>query len=161
MKAKCLEKWNTFFQFFHDIRSLSQGKNKKMELAYVFMLGKALSHALYPTLNKRWVHSPKDSGLYGLVQTFKLKTSLCSKTSHVDRCMYFYVTCPSIRCTHNNITTYVTHTLGQVWAKILCPSPTSMPSLFRSPWAEPTNTCMGKARVSSSTSTKLTHEFWD
>jgi hypothetical protein len=44
--------------------------------------------------------------------------------------MYFYVTCPSIRCTPNNITTYVTHTLGQVWAKILCPSPTSMPSPF-------------------------------
>ncbi len=57
---------------------------------------------------------------HGLIN-FKLKTSLtgCKTTSHLW--LYFYGTCPSIICTQS--TPDVTHTLGQLWAKMLCSNP--------------------------------------
>jgi hypothetical protein len=56
---------------------------------------------------------------------FKLNTSLIqSRASHLDACICMGHAHSSIICTHNNLD--VTHTLGQVWAKILCPTPTPM-----------------------------------
>jgi hypothetical protein len=56
---------------------------------------------------------------------FKLNTSLIwSRASHLDMCICMGHAHLSIICTHNNLD--VTHTLGQVWVKILCPSSTPM-----------------------------------
>jgi len=82
------------------------------------------SHCLFFLFLKYFFHMKQAAHCAKI--PFELNTSLIrSRASHLNACICMGLHAhSSIICTHNNLD--VSHTLGQVWAKILCPTPTPM-----------------------------------